>query len=235
MKLGNMLDELRYGKDFVETNQIVESMKNYINEDYNIYMVSKKVDDLLKECNSAKTYTKRLSRASKNYSDFEKKLMEGIEISQIYGRMKIDSIVNDINEAIKELENRVTFKEANQEALAHSIATLKYGVSAISEATESPVIEISESNEALNVIIDKYSTLLAETVEKTKKKDKKPAKKEKTPKDDNPKFEAKESDVVKDFVQKPTNLISTPEKAPAGKENKAPTTSLIDFIERNKK
>lgn len=234
MKLGNILDELRYGKEFVESNLIINSDKNYINEDYGFYMVSKKVDELLKECNSAKSYTKRLYRASKTYSDFEKRLMEGSDISPIYGRMKIESITNDINESIKELENRVTLKESNKEALANIIATLKYGIEVISENTQAKILGINKGIEEFDKTIEKYATLLTETTKKIDKKAKK-VKTSKEVKDNNPKFEAKESDVAKDFVKKPVDLIKTPEKAPAGKENNEPKKTLLDFVESKKK
>ncbi len=159
MTLDILLEEIKYGKDFIKSKKEIEGIQTFINEDKTL-MVSKRVDQLLKECDSSQQFAKKLSRASRNYKEYEDRKYDGKSISSIYVRMKIDSITEDINSAILELENKKVLRESNQEYVGKAIAILKYG---IEQMSADKGISFSPLNDAPGLIesyLEKESTLI---------------------------------------------------------------------------
>jgi len=223
MKLKNLLNEIHYGKEVVSQQNIKSEIKKFINEDFDVYMVSERVFSILNECDASKNYIKKLVRAAKDYADFEKKLIEGVSVSQIYGTMKSDSITKNINEAIQEItQNRVTMRDANKEALGHAIATLKLGIEKIVEETNAKQFSLNESNEVINMYVNKAYKLLEESTKKDKKKK---DKEEKKNKDEKPN---------KEFVEQPNKNPTDKPTFPAPKQNQEKETgnTLSDFLKK---
>lgn len=162
MTLGILLEEIKYGKEFVESKVTVDDLNSIIDEDYKILLVSKRADQLLKECDNTKGFVKKLGRAARNYKDYEDKILEGKAVSSIYARMKMDSISEDVNSAITELDSisKKVLRESNQEALAKTIAILKKGLSVISESSSIPMKKVKETPALMESYIKKETALI---------------------------------------------------------------------------
>ena len=127
--IDNLLEEIRYGREYVDAKTTVGKLEEMIDEDYKILVVSKRADQLLKECDISKPFIKKLIRAARNYKEYESKILEAKTPSKVYVKMKADTIVEDINSAIIEMEHdKKVLRESNKEAIAKTIAVLRYGV-----------------------------------------------------------------------------------------------------------
>jgi len=157
MLLNELLEEVKYGEEYVASKNTIQEIKDLINEDFQLYSVSKRVNNLLKECDMGKEYAKNLARASRNYSDFEDRILSLKESTTIYKRLKANSIIEDINLAITNLEkNPKVLRESNITNLGKIIATLKYAVSVLEEGTKT----IRDTNSILSSIILEESNML---------------------------------------------------------------------------
>jgi len=160
MTLGILLEEIKHGKEIIESRETVNDLQNLLDEDYNILLVSKRADQLLKECDNSQPFIKKLARATRNYKDYETKVLEGATPSKIYARMKVDSIVEDINAAIAGFSNLKVLRESNQENVAKTIAALKHGIKMISEEKDVPLREIKETPQLVEAYINKEVSLI---------------------------------------------------------------------------
>lgn len=165
MKLGTLLDEIRFGKEFIESKNTVDILQNLIDEDYNLLLVSKRIDQLLKECDTTQSFIKKLARAARSYKEYEDKILEGNDVSSIYARMKIDSITEDIDTAIVDMEkNKKVLRESNQVNIGKTIATLKYGLKVLSESKNIPLKKTKEMSTLLESYTNREIALLQETL-----------------------------------------------------------------------
>jgi hypothetical protein len=130
----NLLDEVRYGKDYIEEKVTVATIQDCFNEDYQLFSVSRRVSNLLEDVDVTKDYVKKILRATRTYKEFENKVFEGENPSKVYMKMKMDSIKEDVNNAIKLFtENKKSYVELDKENVAKSIAALKFGLKTLSE------------------------------------------------------------------------------------------------------
>ncbi len=163
--LGNLLEEIKYGKDFVEAKSTIEDINNFIDEDYNILLVGQRTTALLEGCDNSKSFIKKLSRASRNYIEFENKLLEGKVVSSVYAKMKMDSIVDDVNAATIELDRNIKLlRESNKEAIAKVIASLDFGLGMLGESTTTGKKGLREAKQILQAFVNKESNLIKETI-----------------------------------------------------------------------
>ena len=163
--LGNLLEEIKYGKDFVDSKNTINNITTFIDEDYNIFLAGKRASSLLEECDSTKQYTKKLGRAVRNYSEFEKKILEGKDISSVYAKMRIDSIVEDVNTATIELSNNPkVLRESNKEAVSKVIASLDYGLSLLGESSPNGVKSFKKAKATLQAFINKEISLIKDSL-----------------------------------------------------------------------
>lgn len=161
--LGMLLEEIKHGKEFIDSKETVTDLQDILDEDYNILLVSKRANQLLKECDSSQPFIKKLVRASRNYKDYEDKILEGSTPSEIYAKMKSDSIIEDVNSSIDLLNNRKVLRESNQENIAKTIAILKYGLKSISEEKNVILKKVNELPQLIEAYVSK-ETLLIESV-----------------------------------------------------------------------
>jgi hypothetical protein len=164
MTLGSLLGEIKYGKELIESKETVKDLQNLIDEDYNILLVGERANQLLRECDSSQSFVRKLARATRNYKDYENKILEGKKPSSIYARMKIDSITEDINSAITEFDNVKILRASNQENIAKTIAVLKYGMKTISEDRNVPLGNIPECPLAMNSLVKKETLIIEGTM-----------------------------------------------------------------------
>lgn len=134
MTLDNLLEEVKHGKEFVESKIDINNVQDFINEETKTLMISKRAEYFLRECDNSLSYVKKLARAVRNFKDYEDRIEEEKPISSVYARMKVDSITEDINSAILELESKRLLKESNQENIGKTIAVLRVGISEISKS-----------------------------------------------------------------------------------------------------
>lgn len=158
MTLDNILKEVKHGKDFVELEQKLEEIQNFVNKD-NTFMVSKRAEQLLSECDNTKSYIKKLSRAARNFKEYEDKIIND-SVSSIYSRMKIDSITENINSSIIEFENKKILRECNQEIVGKIIAILEHGVKIISEKSGLPLKSFRDAPGLVGTYLHKEFTLI---------------------------------------------------------------------------
>jgi len=165
MLLEQLLDEIKLGKDFVDAKKTIKDINNFIDEDYNIFLAGQRSAELLKECDNSKSFIKKLSRASRNYTEFENKLLEGKVVSSVYAKMKMDSIVDDVNTATIELDKNIKLlRESNKEAIAKTIATLDFGLNILSESTTTGKKNFREAKQILQAFVNKESNFIKETI-----------------------------------------------------------------------
>lgn len=163
--LGILLDEVKFGKEFVESTKTIEDINNFIDEDFNIFLAGKRSSTLLEECDITQSYIKKLARAVRNYSEYENRILEGKEVSTVYAKMKITSIVEDVDAAIIELgRNPKVLRESNKEAISKIIASLKSGVSLLGESTTTGRKEFKDAVSTLQAFINKESALIKESI-----------------------------------------------------------------------
>jgi len=164
MKLNTLLEEIKYGKELVESKGTVNDLQDFLDEDYNILLVSKRADQLLRECDISQPFVKKLARAVRNYKEYENKILEGKSPSTIYARMKVDSITEDINSAILEFGDVKRLRDSNQVNIAKVIATLKYGIKTISEEKNVPLRGISKCSQIVETYINKEFSFIENIV-----------------------------------------------------------------------
>jgi hypothetical protein len=158
MTIDNLLLEIKHGKDYIELKQNAEGIQSYIKE--SALSVSDRANNLLKDCDNSKTYIKKLSRAVRNFQEYESRVSDDKPISNVYARMKCDSIVEDINSAFLELENKKTLRESNQQNIGKLVATLKHGLNKISADKNITLKEIKESTGLISSYYKKETTLI---------------------------------------------------------------------------
>ena len=165
MVLEQLFNEIKYGKEFVEAKSTIEDINNFIDEDYNIFLVGQRTTALLEGCDNSKSFIKKLARASRNYIEFENKLLEGKTISSVYAKMKMDSIVDDVNAATIELDRNIKLlRESNKEAIAKTIASLDFGLGMLGESTTSGKKPLREAKQVLQAFVNKEANLIKETI-----------------------------------------------------------------------
>lgn len=163
--LEELLEEIKYGKDFVDAKKTINEIENYINEDYNILLVGERSLSLLENLEPTKAYSKKLLKATRNYKEFENRLLENKSVSSVYSKMKIDSIIKDVNDAIDLIQSSPKeLRESNKEDVAKVISTLKYGISILEENTTMNINEVKEANRVLQIFIDKEDKILNEAL-----------------------------------------------------------------------
>jgi len=165
MLLEQLLEEIKYGKDFIESKNTIKDINSFIDEDYNIFLAGQRTTALLEACDNTNPLIKKLSRASRNYIEFENKLLEGKVVSPVYAKMKMDSIVEDVNYVTMELDKNIKLlRESNKEAIAKIIASLDYGLTMLGESTSTGKKSFREAKKILQVFINKEANLIKETV-----------------------------------------------------------------------
>ena len=163
--LGNLLEEIKYGKDFVDSKNTINEVNQFVDEDYNIFLAGKRSMALLEECDTSKPFIKKLARASRNYIEFENKILSANDVSSVYAKMKMDSIVEDVNSAIDMLsKDPKVLRESNKEMIAKAIATLSVGTDMLGESTISGKRRFKEAKETLQVYINKEYSIIAEMI-----------------------------------------------------------------------
>jgi len=161
MKFQKLLDEIRYGKDMVESMDEKDKILACLNEDTNSLIVSQYLKDkisLIKEDKEETKIVKYCDKIQKKFEEFEERYFDG-KISSAYKKMKLSSIVEDYNTLTTFLDDKKLLKEFNQEDLSKVLSTIKYGVSMYGENEDIPEMN-KTTNSVLNILIEEDESFL---------------------------------------------------------------------------
>jgi uncharacterized protein Smg (DUF494 family) len=164
MTLDNLLEEIKYGKEFIESKIDLGNIKSFIGEETKGLQISKRAEFFLKECDNSLSYIKKLARATRNFKEYENKIAEDVSVSTIYARMKVDSITEDINSALLELETKKVLRESSQENVGKIVAVLKHGLSQISKVKNVPLKKVREAPGLVEAYSKKESALIESVI-----------------------------------------------------------------------
>lgn len=163
--LGSLLEEIKFGKEFVDAKNTIKDINSFIDEDFNVFLAGKRSSALLEECDITKSFIKKLGRAVRNYTEFEDRILEGKEVSSVYAKMKVDSIVEDVNAAIIEIDKSPkVLRESNKDAISKIIASLNFGVGLLGESTNTGGKSFRQAKQILQAYVDKESRLIKDSI-----------------------------------------------------------------------
>ena len=162
--LKNLLEEVKLGNEvFEETNKSVY-FNETVDNDYNIFLVSKVLFDKVQNVENEKLVENIKSIAHK-FSTVEERLLEGKSLTKPYGMMKADSIVKSYNEMMELLsEDRKLFNKSDKRELADIFASIKVGVENICEDVSYNHKEFSKAYGVLENYIESSVDLILESV-----------------------------------------------------------------------
>jgi len=131
MKLGQLLEEVKVGKENYNNQKTSKELIESFDEDINSYKISSvlnaminKLSENINEDNSLTIRT--LRKASSKIEMYEDKLKDYGHVSTAYSRMKYDSLIEDYNAVVDQISKNKVQRQLNKEALAHSLALIKY-------------------------------------------------------------------------------------------------------------
>lgn len=131
MILSQLLDEIRYGKQVVEETSDKQKIVKCLHEDTQELVISQRLSDavsLLREENEDTEVIKRFDKIKNKFTDFEERYFDGQDISKAYSKMKLNSIAEDFNVIVKQLDDRKTYKRFDNKNLSKALATVQYGL-----------------------------------------------------------------------------------------------------------
>jgi hypothetical protein len=137
--LEQIFNEIRYGKEVVEATNSENEIKELIEEDYNIFLRSKRLNNILKEEveSTKENIFKSLNSISKNFEEYETKITEGKKISPIYARMKTDTIFDRLEGIYEEVSTNIkTAKSLNKKNFIKAFATIEEGYESLSKVAK---------------------------------------------------------------------------------------------------
>lgn len=161
MTLDTLLEEIKYGKEYVDSKKSINELEGLLDEDYQIPVISTKISKILSECDLSKPHIKKLIKAARGFKDYEDRILEGKDVSSIYTKMKVDTITEDINSAMLYLtQNKKELRESNQKAIAKSVALLKFGINFLSNQKSVHLKEMVEFPTVLKPMTSKELKLI---------------------------------------------------------------------------
>ena len=163
MKLGSLLDEIKYGKAVVEETTNKENIVKRIDEDSGELVVSQRLSDmvdLIAEGNEDTVVVQRLKKIINKYSDIEEKYFEGKDFSKAYSKMKFDSLNEDFKYIVESLNDRKLYKKFDNKNLAKALATVKLGTKYFNEDYEFGNTNNSLLNTYINEEVEFVSNIL---------------------------------------------------------------------------
>lgn len=130
MTVRDVLNEVRYSKEYVEFENSKKTIEENYNEEQGIFYASNRIKDLEKTMIiEAGPLAKILDRITTKLSSTEDRLYQGKLMSEAYKTMQAQSIAEDCGNLIKMVNDRPTYDKINdKKKLAQIVATTKYAV-----------------------------------------------------------------------------------------------------------
>jgi len=169
MKLSELLNQIKIGEDEYKTRENVDAVLETFDEDDDQYKTSKLIDILSAKLTESKNENNvitinRIKKTAIKIGMYEDKFSTGKEISKSYHRMKFDSIKENYNEIIHDLESKKVQRSMDKEILSHAVALIKHKIIQLAEAAEIQNPKLRELPETLRPFVDKEYKLIIENI-----------------------------------------------------------------------
>ena len=145
--LFNILEEVRYGEDFVSTKMKYGEINEHYNTDYGYFDYVKRIKSLSEALTLSSTSSAILEKIVEDIQDTVTKFLEEGRVSSSYRKMKADSVFLNIKKLKENVEN-VTLLESRKyksENLGKLFSTVYSAYSDILKSTEYSVKALPES------------------------------------------------------------------------------------------
>lgn len=135
--LENLFNEIKFGKDRYANMKASSSNSKHIDEDYNFYKVSARVEELLPILGENTQVVNYINKMKNKFVDFETKTLSGSFTSSVYARMKMESIVENYNDFATLLtEDKKILKTVDADVLGRIMGSIYSGIKNLSERAE---------------------------------------------------------------------------------------------------
>ena len=169
MKLDELLEEIKIGTSDYKTMQHKEEMLETFDEDEDNYKTSKLVNLLAAKLSEEKNdlnenVIKKLKKISHKMENTEEKVFAG-PISKSYARMKLDSMKEDYESIVEDIQSKKTLRSLNHEVLANAMALIMFEATKLHEIAEAPSsYTFPEVPDTLKPFFEKEAKLILETI-----------------------------------------------------------------------
>ena len=169
MTLGALLEEISVGSEDYNEKLSQEDMLNTFDEDDEIYKTSKLVSVLAAKLNEDKTpltekTIKKLKKIGTKMESTEEKLVCG-PISKSYARMKLDSMREDYDGIVDDLQNKKALREMDHPVLANALALIMFESTKLKEIAEiEGDYRFAAIPDTLSPFFEKEAKLILETL-----------------------------------------------------------------------
>ncbi len=170
MKLFELLEETKIGQEEYKEQKTTEQLLETFDEDIDNFRVSTMLDVLVNKVeenvNEQTSPTIRaLRRANNKVKLHEDKLEDNGSVSTAYARMRLDSINEEYNFILEAIHSKKVFRQLDKEALAHSVALLRFKQEELMREAEVENYDIKESIETFEPLIEKEYKIIVEAFE----------------------------------------------------------------------
>jgi hypothetical protein len=137
MNINDLFNSIKYGEDRYANMKSSSSNTKHIDEEYNFYKASSRIDELLPILGESSQIISNINKIKNKFKEYEDKVLSGTFTSSIYARMKMDSIVENYNDFAELLtENKKLIKEVDVDVLGRIMGSVKTGIKILSEKAE---------------------------------------------------------------------------------------------------
>ncbi len=137
MTLNDLLFTVKYGEEKYANMKASSSNSKHIDEDYNLYKVSSRIEELLPILGENTQVTSTLNKIKNKFKEYEEKVLSGTFTSTIYARMKMESILENYNDFADYLnENKKIVREIDGDVLGRIMGSVYSGLKILSERAE---------------------------------------------------------------------------------------------------
>lgn len=166
MKIAELLEEVKLGKENYNKLKTSEQIKESFDEDSENYKISDLIGvhrkTLLDE-NADENILKHLKNAMLKVKSVEDRQEKTNYLSESYSRMKFDSLKTVYNDIISLMENKKVQRNTNKEVLANALGLIRYKIDEMSKLCNVEEQELKKSNEVFQPYIDKEYKLVLES------------------------------------------------------------------------
>lgn len=167
--LGILLEEIKIGTEVFKERQTKEEILETFDDDDEIYKTSKLISLLSAKLNEEKIpesekIIKKLKRIGIKMEATEEKLAAG-PISKSYARMKLDSMREDYDSIVSDLQNKKVLRSLDHSVLANALALTMFESTKLKEIAEiTSDYRFAECPETLKPFFEKEAKLILETI-----------------------------------------------------------------------
>lgn len=141
MTLENLFNSIKYGEDRYANMKSSTSNIKHIDEDYNLYLVSSRVKELLPLLGENSQVLNLVNKMTTKFEDYEQRILSGSFVSSVYSRMKMDSLVENYNDFAHLLtENKKLVREIDPDILGRIMGSIQSGIKVFAEKSEKEAI-----------------------------------------------------------------------------------------------